>query len=174
VIASLQSTTGSTPVVWDPQSDTLTNVWGGSGAGPAFVAYSRSHDLWVLADPRSGCGVVLERVGEATPAQHCTRLTLQAGLTPSAASFAEDQFLAVSSEHSVRILDPQLADTGDEHPIPAGEFAVQIVPIGGARLLVVVTDSLDASSHVLGCTGNGPCESALDSGPAEQVVLARP
>jgi hypothetical protein len=128
----------------------------------------------VLADHKSGCGVVLARVGDTAAAKHCTRLTFQDGGMPTAAFFAEDQFLAVSSEHVVRILDPRLADTGDGHPIPAGEFAVQIVPIGGARLLVVVTDNLDQSSHVLGCIGNGLCERALDSGPAEQVVLASP
>ena len=78
----------------------------------------------------------------------------------------------MTSEHTVRILDPRLADTGDAHPIPAGTFAEQIVPIGGARLLVVVLDSFDTSLHVLGCVGNGPCERSLDAAPGEQVVLA--
>jgi hypothetical protein len=175
VIASLQTTTGGSPMVWDPQADTLTKVWGGSGVGPVFVAYSRSLHLWVLADQQSGCGVVLSRLGGTAPDKRCTdRLTLPDGVPPSAAFFAEDQFLAVTSEHLVRILDPRLADTVDAHPIPAGTFAEQIVPIGGARLLVVVLDGFDSSLHVLGCVGNGPCERLLDGSPGEELVLASP
>jgi hypothetical protein len=173
VIASFLTTTGGTAVVWDPQADTLTKVWGGPGAGPVFVAYSRSLHLWLLVDQQSGCGVVLSRLGATAPDKHCTdRLTLLDGAAPSAAFFADDQLLAVTSEHSVRILDTRLVDTGDAHPIPAGTFAEQIVPIGGARLLVVVRDGFDNSMHVLGCNGNGPCERSLDGGPDQSVVLA--
>ena len=173
VIALNNAGSGGSPVVWDPQADTLTKVWGGPGAGPVFVAYSRSLHLWLLVDQQSGCGVVLSRLGATAPDKHCTdRLTLLDGAAPSAAFFADDQLLAVTSEHSVRILDTRLVDTGDAHPIPAGTFAEQIVPIGGARLLVVVRDGFDNSMHVLGCNGNGPCERSLDGGPDQSVVLA--
>jgi hypothetical protein len=160
---------GGPPVVWDPLADTLTKVWGGSGAGPSFLAYSRSRHSWALADQESGCGVILSRVGGTAPAEHCTDR-----LSYPAAFFAHDQLLAVTSTHLVRVLDPRLADTGDGHPIPAGTVPMQIVPTTGARFLVVVSDNSDNSSHVLGCVGNGPCERSLDAAPGDQVVLASP
>jgi hypothetical protein len=48
VIATYLVDPGGSPVVWDPQAGSLTKVWGGSGAGPSFVAYSAGHHLWVL------------------------------------------------------------------------------------------------------------------------------
>jgi hypothetical protein len=147
----------------------VTEVWGGSGAGPSFLAYSRSHDSWVLAAEESQCGVVLSRVGGTAPAEHCTD-----GLRYPATFFAQDQLVAVTSGDSVRVLDPQLAETGDAHPIPAGTVPMQIVATTGVHLLVVVSDNSDGSSHVLGCVGNGPCERSLDTAPGNQVVLASP
>ena len=177
VIALNNAGSGGSPVVWDPQADTLTKVWGGSGAGPTFVAYSRSHHLWVLLDQKSGCGVVLSRVGGTVAAKGCTnRLKDPYTLTPLASFFADDHLLAVASVsmHSVRIFDAQLADTGDAHPIPAGTVALQIVPTTGVHLLVLVMGISDRSPHVLGCVGYGPCERLLDGSLGEQVVLAGP
>jgi hypothetical protein len=167
VIATYLVDPGGSPVVWDPTTDTLTKVWGGSGPGPTFLAYSRSRHLWALTEQKSGCGVILSRVGGTAPAVHCTD-----GSQYPAAFFAQDQLLAVTSADVVRILDRQLADTGDAHPVPAGTVPMQIVPTTGVHLLVVVSDNSDGSAHVLGCVGNGPCERSLDTAPGEQVVLA--
>jgi hypothetical protein len=164
VIASYRVDPGGSPVVWDPHADTLTKVWGGSGSGPTFVAYSPTSHKWVLND--EGCGVVLKRIGTTAPAEHCAE-----GIwTPAA--FAQDELLVVASADTLRVLDSRLTDTGDGHPIPAGTVPMQIVPSGGYRRFVVVNDTVDGSSHVLGCNGNGPCVRALDAAPGEQVVLA--
>jgi hypothetical protein len=176
VIASYLVDPGGSPVVWDPQADTLTKVWGGSGGGPTFVAYSGAHHLWLLDDWVRGCDVVLSRVGGTAPGKHCTDRLMPDGLNGPVAFFAEGQLLAVASvsTHSVRIFDAQLADTGDAHPIPAGTVALQIVPTTGVHLLVRVMGISDRSPHVLGCLGNGPCERLLDGSLGEQLVLASP
>jgi hypothetical protein len=176
VIASYLVDPGGSPVVWDPQAGTLTKVWGGSGGGPTFVAYSGAHHLWLLDDWLKGCDVVLSRVGGTAPGKHCTDRLMRDGLNDPVAFFAEDQLLAVASAstHSVRIFDAQLADTGDRHPIPAGTVALQIVPTTGVHLLLNVLDISSRSSHVLGCVGNGPCERLLDGSPGEELVLASP
>jgi hypothetical protein len=176
VIASYLVDPGGSPVVWDPQADTLTKVWGGSDGGPTFVAYSSARHLWLLFDWVKGCAVVLPRVGGTAPSKHCTDRLMRDGLNDPVAFFAEGQLLAVASAstHLVRIFDAQLADTGDGHPVPAGTVALQIVPTTGVHLLLNVLDISSRSSHVLGCVGNGPCERSLDTAPGNQVVLASP
>jgi hypothetical protein len=117
----------------------------------------------------NGCAVVLSRLGDTAPGKHCTD-----GLTYPATFFAQDQLLAVTSGDFVRVLDRQLAETGEAHQMPAGTEPIQIVATTGVHLLVVVADKSDGSSHVLGCEGNGQCERNLDSPRGEDVVLAGP
>lgn len=169
VIASYRVDPGGSPIVWDPRTDAVTPVWGGAGAGPTFVAYSPTGHLWVLADTSSGCPVLLTRLGDAATSGHCT-----ASLQSPAAFFDDARSLAVTSGSTVRIVDRGLADIGDASPLPRDVAPLQILPAGGAELLVVVADAADGSSHVLGCTGSGPCVRDLDAPPGQQIWLAQP
>jgi hypothetical protein len=172
VIASYRLAPGGSPIVWNPVADTLTTVWGGDGAGPTFLAYTRKDaPRWALSDGRDGCGVAIAHPGQAAAVPDCEHPV------ESPAAFLDDgRSLAAGSDGpAVRIFDRKLADTGVAYPLPRDMPLLQIVPVG-TRLLVVVADSSDGSSHVLGCggTGTGSCDRAVDSGPHESVVLAQP
>jgi hypothetical protein len=166
VIASYLVDPGGSPFVWNPSTDTVTAVWGGPGTGPIFVAYSSKRHLWVLFDGLSGCTVVVDRLGATAPTSSCTK-----SLGWPVAFIEEDEFLAVTSDGIIRIVDRDLKHTGDSHPIPAGTTPSEIVWEGGARRLVVVDDLTDGSVHVLRCVGSGSCERALDGRPGENISL---
>lgn len=171
VIALNHAGTGGSPVVWDPQTGTLTKVWGGPGEGPNFVAYSRTRHTWVLADQKTGCGVAISRVGATAAIKRCG-----AGIRTPAAFFARDSLLAVTTTLTtgtiLEILDRTFAPASDGQPIPAGTVALQIVSTTGRHLLVLVMGITDRAPHVLGCVGNGQCERLLDGTFGENVVLA--
>jgi hypothetical protein len=170
VIASYRLAPGGSPIVWNPAKDTITTVWGGAGAGPTFSAYTRKGaPRWALSDGTRGCGVMIAHPGQAARVPNCTH-----SMEAPAAFSADGRLLAASSDGpAVRVFDRSLADTGAAYPIPSELPVMQIVP-DGTRLLVVVADSSDGSSHVLGCAGAGPCDRAADSAPHQTIVLAQP
>ena len=171
VIASYRLAPGGSPVVWNPQADTITTVWGGDDAGPTFVAYTRrGAPRWALSDGRTGCGVVIARPGQSAAVPDCSD-----PVQSPAAFSADGRLLAANSDGpAVRVFfTRKLAYTGVSYPMPREGVVEQIV-FAGSRLLVVVADSSDGSSHVLGCSDAGQCERAADSGPHESVVLAQP
>jgi hypothetical protein len=169
VIFSYRLTPNGSPEVWDPQADTLTMVWGGNGAGPAFVAYTRKQPLWALEDLPRSCPVALTKVGQKVPLDGCTNT-----IDTPAAFFPDGRQLAVDGGISIRILDRKLLGTGVQYPIPDGASALQIVPGDDSQLLVVIAGSVDGGQHVLRCEGFGRCERALDAQPGQQVTLATP
>jgi hypothetical protein len=168
VIASYRLTPNGSPVVWDPQADSLTTVWGGKGAGPAFLAYTPNRPLWALVDLPLSCPVAISHIGDKVPLRGCANT-----LDTPAAFFADGRHLAVDSGTSVSILDRKLGETGERYPIPDGAATLQIVTLDRGQLLVVIAGSVDGASHVLRC-GSGSCERALDARPGQQVALARP
>jgi hypothetical protein len=141
-------------------------VWGGNDAGPTFVTYtSRGGERWVLFDGIRSCWTTIAHPGETGP-MHCAH-----SIMGPAAFFDDGRLLAAGSDDSaIHVFDRKLKDTGTSYSVQ-GLLPQQIVP-AGERLLVVVADVSDGSSHVLGCSGNGPCERAADAGPGETVVLA--
>jgi hypothetical protein len=169
VIASYRLAPGGSPVVWDPVTDKVTTVWGGKDAGPTFVAYTlHGGPRWILYDGADGCWVTIKHPGETAP-RRCSQSV------EAPAAFSDDgQVLAAanSAEGEIRLLDRKLTDTGPSYPVP-GLLPQQIVPTP-ERLLVVVADVSDGSSHVLGCGGQGPCQRDVDGGPGETIVLATP
>jgi hypothetical protein len=170
VIASYRLSPGGSPIVWNPQADTITTVWGGDDAGPTFLAYTRKNaPRWALSDGNGGCGVMIARPGQSAAIPHCSH-----PVEAPAAFSADGKLLAANSDGpAVRVFDRKLADTGVAYPMPSDLPVMQIVP-DGARLLVVVADSSDGSSHVLSCAGAGLCDRAVDSKPHQSVVLAQP
>jgi hypothetical protein len=176
VIGSYRMSPGGSPIVWDPVADTVTTVWGGDDAGPTFVAYTNhsSHGgpRWVLSTPNGDCGVAIARPREQAAVPGCTY-----SVGSPATFFDGGRLLAATSDNSaserpaIRVFDRKLRATGTAYALPRGLVPLQIVAVG-TRLLVVVADSSDGSSHVLACAVAGPCNRAVDVGRAEAIVLA--